>query len=580
MNLINDRWLPVIRAQGYERIAPREIADTANPVLRLAATRPDFNASLMQFLIGLVQTAFPPTGQQDWIARYLAPPTPDQLGMALAPFAPYFALDGDGIRFMQDFAQQELAEQEPNDIGALLIDSPGQKTETLNKDHFVKRGRIDAACVPCAAAALFTLQTNAPSGGAGHNTSLRGGGPMTTFVAATTHGDMDATLWRAVWLNVLERDQIGRNHPSVDVKEATAIFPWTRPTRTSTDSNSAARKIAGKLGDDAPDKNRPQITSIDGHPLWVYWATPRRIVLDFETVYVGVCDLCGESSSAVVSKYRTETYGANYTTGWRHPLSPYRRKDEDDLDFHPQHFGGSTTYRDWLGLALSTTQTQQRAIAVSEFAERRRAALARHLGNPRRLPFRLHVCGYQMENNMKAVRWHESLMPLPSVDSYRIEEPVQRWIGAAQSASEYLRRALKSAWFSSGATVRGKFDFVTDAYWQSTEDEFYALLDVLSEASTEARASDESLLSMHLRWHGVLRDKALHLFEQHAESGPAEQGNTKRVALARHQLVLNLGGRKLKEALGIPVDAPASAANKSRSRGAGDAASVPAPATT
>ncbi|MGQ0622131.1 MAG: type I-E CRISPR-associated protein Cse1/CasA [Panacagrimonas sp.] len=579
MNLINDRWLPVIRAQGYERIAPREIADIANPVLRLAATRPDFNASLMQFLIGLVQTACAPTGQQDWITRYLAPPTPDQLGVALEPFAPYFELDGDGIRFMQDFAQLELAEQEPNDIAALLIDAPGEQSTKFNKDLFVKRGGAAAVCESCAAAMLLTLQTNAPAGGAGHNTSLRGGGPLTTFVAVTSQGDLLANLWRAVWLNVLEQEQLGPNHPDAAVSDPGAVFPWASPARTSEDSNGAARKAAKKSGGDAPEKQRRQITYADGHPLWVYWATPRRIVLDFDVTDAGACDLCGENSERRLHQYRTRNYGANYTSGWLHPLSPYYRQKPTDAELMPQHPKGGMSYRDWLGLVGSTSPTRQRAMVVSEFVNRRREALARHLRNPKRLPFRLHACGYDMDN-MKPLCWHESLMPLPSVDSTRIEDVVQRWIDGAQSASKFLRDALKEAWFSPGATVRGDFGFVTDAYWQSTEDEFYALLDVLSEASTAARASDEALLSTYLRWHRVLRDKALHLFEQHAESGPAEQGNAKRVALARHQLVLNLGGRKLKEALGIPVDAPASAARKSRSRGAGVAASAPTPAAS
>lgn len=567
MNLIHDRWLPVMRTQGYERIAPREISDTSNPVLRLAATRPDFNASLLQFLIGLVQTACPPTGQQDWIARYIEPPTPDQLGAALESLVPYFSLDGDGIRFMQDFVPQDLAGNKSNDVAALLVDAPGEQTTELNKDLFVKRGGVAALCEPCTATALFTLQTNAPSGGAGHNTSLRGGGPMTTLVAPTSHADLHANLWRAVWLNVLERDQIGPNHPAAAVTDPKLIFPWAVPTRTSEDSNSVARKSAKKAGADAPEKQRRQITYADAHPLCVYWATPRRIVLDFDSTDAGRCDLCGETSPRRLRRYRMRTYGSNYTTGWQHPLSPYYKQKPTDAELMPRHLHGSMDYREWLGLVGSTSPGQQRAAVVSAFVGHRREALARYLRNPRRLPIRLHAFGYQMENNMKAVRWHESLMPLPSVDSLRIEDVVQRWIDAAELAASYLRGALKSAWFSSGATVRGDFAFVIDAYSQATEPDFYGLLDALSNASTVARAGEETILALHQTWHQSLRNSADHLFEQYAESGPAEQGNAKRVALARNQLMKSLRGPKLKAALGIPHDAPANAKpDKAKSR--------------
>lgn len=558
MNLIEDRWLPVIRAHGYARVAPWEIVDTENPVLRLAAPRPDFNASLLQFLIGLVQTACPPADTQDWVTRYVQPPDATALRAALAPLAPWFALDGQGVRFMQDFAPQELADQHPNDVAALLIEAPGEQSTKLNKDLFVKRGSVQALCEPCVAAALFTLQANAPAGGAGNNTSLRGGGPLTTLVAATGQDAHPATLWRALWLNVLDRASIGPNHPQAEIVDPELIFPWAAPTRVSQDSNSAARKAAKKSGDEAPGKHRPQVTYLDGHPLFAFWGTPRRIVLDFEHTDSGNCDLCGETSTRRVHHYRARNYGANYTTGWRHPLSPYYRLKPAGTEWMPLHPKGGMNYRDWLGLVGGSLPTVERARVVAEFLMRRREALSRHLRNPRRLPFRLYACGYDMDN-MKPLCWHESHMPLPAVESRHIEEVVGQWVDTAELAASYLRMALKNAWFSPGATVRADFDFASDAYWQATEPAFYRLLDTLSDASTEARASDEVLLDLRQTWHRMLRKVADHLFEQHAESGPAEQGNAKRVALARHQLMRNLDGAKLKGALGLPEESPAPA---------------------
>jgi CRISPR system Cascade subunit CasA len=61
LNLLEERWVPIRRASGRaERIAPHEITERidSDPVVALDAPRPDINGALIQFLIGLVQTAW------------------------------------------------------------------------------------------------------------------------------------------------------------------------------------------------------------------------------------------------------------------------------------------------------------------------------------------------------------------------------------------------------------------------------------------------------------------------------------------------------------------------------------------
>ncbi|MEA3296922.1 MAG: type I-E CRISPR-associated protein Cse1/CasA, partial [candidate division Zixibacteria bacterium] len=202
MNLIYDRWIPIRRNSGKEeRVAPWQITEPDDPIVALAARRPDFNGALIQFLIGLLQTAVPPKNETVWENWLDSPPAPEILKECFAQYAHAFNLDGDGPRFMQDIEQIEGSEK---NINALLIDSPGQQALEQNKDHFVKQGTVQAICPSCAATALFTLQTNAPSGGVGHRTSLRGGGPLTTLVILDPKGsNLAVTLWRNVWLNVL-----------------------------------------------------------------------------------------------------------------------------------------------------------------------------------------------------------------------------------------------------------------------------------------------------------------------------------------------------------------------------------------
>ena len=107
MNLIEDRWIPVRRQNGKEeKIAPWELTSNfeRNPIVALAAPRPDFQGGLMQFLIGLLQTAAPPDEDNglEWEDWFVEPPEPETLRTEFDPFVDYFHLDGDGPLFMQD----------------------------------------------------------------------------------------------------------------------------------------------------------------------------------------------------------------------------------------------------------------------------------------------------------------------------------------------------------------------------------------------------------------------------------------------------------------------------------------------
>jgi CRISPR system Cascade subunit CasA len=191
MNLINDPWIPAIRADGSQcLIAPWQIAETENPIVELAAPRPDFQGALYQFLIGLLQTTFAPEDIGEWFESWRQPPEAEDIKGIFSQFSEAFELDNPGgAAFLQDY---NLPDGEPKPIEALLIEAPGGKTRKDNLDHFVKGGGVEQVCASCAAMALFTLQANAPAGGAGHRVGLRGGGPLTTLVIP----DGAITLWQ------------------------------------------------------------------------------------------------------------------------------------------------------------------------------------------------------------------------------------------------------------------------------------------------------------------------------------------------------------------------------------------------
>jgi len=332
-SLLRTSWLPVRRRSGARTvIRPAEIASGADddPIVAFAWGRPDFDAASREFMIGLLATAFPaPPTHREWRKWWNAPPDAARLDEAFAPFADGFLLDGDGPRFLQDF--DVLEEAEETSVSSLLIDAPGANAVKENKDLFQKRGQVECLSRPAAAMALFALQAFAPSGGAGHRTSLRGGGPMTTLVAPPAN----ESLWRLLWLNTPPGDE----DFAPPREEKDRVFPWLAPTFVS--DGKPPRLVA-------PSAERAPWTA---HLLQAFWGMPRRIRLVFAANEARVpCPLTGVVDDVVVTGFRTRPWGVSYHAAFRHPLSPYYapkgKKNEPPswLPVHPQP--GGVPYKD------------------------------------------------------------------------------------------------------------------------------------------------------------------------------------------------------------------------------------------
>jgi len=537
MNLLNEPWLPVRRRDGSrEWIAPHQISDP--DIVAFDADRPDFNGALAQFAIGLLQTTTPVDSPSMWRQLLASPPDKATLISWFAPVGAAFEFDGEGARFMQD-RSLKADEGAVNEIGALLIESPGEQTLKNNGDHFVKCGQVATMCPPCAASALLTLQINAPAGGAGHRTGLRGGGPLATLIVS----QQQHSLWHDLWLNVRERSVfLAQGGDSTKTAEH-FTFPWL------TDIG----KIQKEGGETAP---------IQVYPAHVYWAMPRRIRLDFKNVSVGECSICGRSPGRLVRQYVTKNYGLNYKGAWDHPLSPYYEAKDGWLPMHPRP--GGFGYRHWLPwvLGLSSEKRKQRpARVVEHFLEHRRRQVGGQL--------RLWAFGYDMDN-MKARCWYESTLPLYGLADCereaqrRVESEVGVWLGGAEMAASCLRGAVKDAWFAGDA--RGDFSVIDASFWSRTEPDFYRQLKGLIETARDDR--DFDALPVREAWHRLLIKTATDLFDNEFVGGGAiERQNPHRAAKAFQQLGRNLRGPKMRQTLGLsPLDPPESKSNSKAAR--------------
>ena len=528
MNLIEDRWIPVRRQNGEEeKIAPWELTNNfeRNPIVALAAPRPDFQGGLMQFLIGLLQTAAPPDEDNglEWEDWFEEPPEPETLRAKFGPFVDCFYLDGDGPRFMQDLElKKETVKVKEYSIYALLIDAPGENTVKNNTDHFIKRDCVIGMCCPCAATALFTLQTNAPEGGSGHRTSLRGGGPLTTLVALDPQGSgiESETLWHNIWLNILDKRMI-ESEGNTYAQEH--IFPWLVPTRTSE---------TGK-------KTHP----IDVAPLQMYWGMPRRIRLDFDHED-GVCDICSNETPILVKHYVTKNYGIDYSEEWQHHLSPHRiDKQGKPSPYHPQPEG--FTYKYWIGLSEGS-ESDRPAKVVTEFK-----------GKPDTEQLRLWIFGYDTKS-AKIRNWYETTYPiyLFSDTSHRtvFANRVQKKIEASELVEKYVRDGIKD----SLNIKRGNLGAITESFYANTEREFFNSLKNLYDTLRE----NGDGLNILEHWYKTIISAGEKLFEDYTLRGDIAFAKMKRVkgstritlpiVEARKKLRRNLKGPKLRTILLIP----------------------------
>lgn len=424
MNLIYDPWIPVRRADGSrETIAPWQLTEdgASNPIVAVASPRPDFDGALTQFLIGLLQTTCAPPDTFTWRQWRRQPPDSDALRGQFASVAHAFELHAtEGPIFMQE-SFTDLAKAKSHPISYLLIGAATDSTRNQNIDHFQKRVRDgeEGLCQKCAAAALFTLQTFAPSGGGGGDgkfTSLRGGGPLSTIM-------LGKHLWETCWLNVVTGSDFVIGTP--DEK----LFPWL--------------KLSAFINGEEPVKT---VHSTDMHASHVYWGMPRRILLDFKPDDGRfVCRACGESAGEMLCEtYWDMSGGLTYQqqvgsakkVSWihpRHPLSPYNEgEDKRPTAVHPQP--GGIGYRHWLGLVENSTDgktSRLPATVVEQFRSR-----VREDG-------RIWAFGFDMDN-MKARCWYDATMPLLFADGEQAAI-LSAHIGSMVKAARYVSGLVMSA---------------------------------------------------------------------------------------------------------------------------------------
>lgn len=520
-NLLQDPFLPFLLKDGSEKVLPLT-AIANSDVVDFALPRADFQGAAYQLAIGVLQTVFAPEDKYEWRDYYDEAPSVEALEQAFKKADHAFNVTGKGPLFMQDF--DPLAEQKPTTVAGLLIEAPGANGIKNNTDHFIKRGIGSVMSLEMAILALFTLQINAPSGGAGHRVGLRGGGPLTTLIIPA---EETTTLWKKLWLNVINLETWDYDEPDLTSPN---VFPWLAPTRVS-------------------NKKGTEIYASDVHPLHMFWAMPRRIRLVINEAADETPELCrisGKEAKVTVSEYLTQNYGGNYSGTWHHTLTPYKnnpkKPEEDHLSAKGQP--GGLTYKTWDMLTLTDDLEGQRcALVVTQFYQ----LCDGYEDLFGELP-RLWVFGYDMDN-MKPRGWYSTTMPLfniPAKQQASYLRPIKTLQSLASNALWHCRTQVKTAWFEKPGDAKGDTSFIDLEFWQRTEADFYhAVEQLINQKSASVNFLEAQAAS---QWLNALRNTCINLFDEYALSaGLGDQRSmAKRIQARRALMGWLFGGKDIK----------------------------------
>jgi CRISPR system Cascade subunit CasA len=545
-SLLDSSWLPVRRASGARAcIRPAELTAGIedDQIVAFDWPRADLDAGAREFLIGLLSTTCWRQIGNDWEDWWHEPPDTATLDACFVPFRDAFLLDGPGPRFLQDI---EELKSDGIPIAGLLIDAPNASTLAQNKDLFNKRGMVSLIGRAAATISLFTLQAFAPQGGRGHRTSLRGGGPLGTFLTPDRSGTgRVASLWHQLWTNVFWNED---EWPD-PTHQPERVFPWLVPTRVS---------------------DKGQITTPkDVHPAQAYWGMPRRIRLDFQANDDRAgCDLTGEIDPVVVRSFRMRPSGTNYEA-WSlgHPLTPYRREKPGDVAWLPVRVRpGRLGYRDWVGLVVADqpgANVTRAPAAAFAAAERRFGSLPQEI----RLGARLVAAGYAMDRQrpIVAVSFVESEMPVRIVaqavqDDFEVV--VRNLVLGAREAQGILSSSVRHALWDREAPCAdaGPRGLARERFWDETERQFHDAVADLADA-LEATAENDAILEImqqtRERWRDQLRRTAFAIFDALVPLDQIEERDAERLVTARRNLRSGLhgwgnAGSKFYAELGLP----------------------------
>ncbi len=591
-NLLFNPWIPARTRHGENKpIKAYEVV--RNDIVALDAPRADFNAALMQFLIGLLQTIFAPKNPRAWRKLFNQPPSEDELKKKFEGIKDAFYLDGDGYRFMQDVLAKNAGKRGPIPIEEMVFGAPGESGKDKNQDHFIKQNDIDGLCYSCAASALLTANIFAEDGGQGYFQSMRGNGFVSTLLNIDEN-QSGISLWKNLWLNILENNVDNesalqetyywfKNFPDKrqveKLDKIEADINALKAKKKKNKSMDEKKQIDAKLNQLEKEikKIKKEMGDLSGKKLiyptnsnlQVYWAWMRRFLLDTENTIEGQCSLCSTDGKLIRNFFKINKGYKYPKEEWqnKHPFSPSKKYQRDQYDKN------NRKYKDKM-LVIEMTQnglpyTHWQDVVIQTEKQTPAKVVNRHL-KEKRLDEQLIIWsfGYAMDNNSPK-GWYESKTPFYLLEDKGqrkgFEAEIDRCIQAANKIADnrtgYLVYAIKNAWFDESKDKNkvqkkcfnnDKASEIAKCFWNNTEGKFYEQMKALY--SNANQLTDEKRAELRQDWYEHIKNEANKLFNRWAFRAGI-QTNPRRIAKAHNQLTINLNSKSLKQdILGLPKE--------------------------
>jgi len=601
-NLLFDPWIPVKTRHGENKpIKASEVVQ--NDIVTLDAPRADFNAALMQFLIGLLQTLFAPEDPIAWHKLFNQPPSENELKKKFKGIEKAFYLDGDGYRFMQDALAISTGQLRP--IEEMVFGAPGESGKDKNQDHFIKQNDIDGLCYSCAASALLTANIFSEDGGQSYFPSMRGNGFVSTLLLLDEN-QSEVSLWKNLWLNILEDnadndldlietfywfkdlpdkpqvDKLEKIKADINALKAKKRKNKGEDERKPIDSKINQLKIeTKKVKEKIKDLSEKKIIYPANSNLQVYWAWMRRFLLNTENTIEGQCSLCFTNGKLIRNFFKTNKGYKYPKEKWqnKHPFSP-------SIKYHRENYNkDNLKYRDKM-LALEMTQNGLPYTYWQDFltqTEERTPAkvVNRHLKEKHSNELLVvWSFGYAMDSNSPK-GWYESKAPfylLEDKENRKVfEAEIDRHVRAANKIADnrtgYLSVSMRMAWLGydyydeqdkkkdkrpdpfynrASKSFYNHPSKIAKCFWGNTESRFYEQMKALYD--NVHQLTDEKRAELRQDWYEHIKVEAKKLFDRWAFRAGI-QTNPKRIAKAHNQLMKNLNSTSLKQdILGLPKE--------------------------
>lgn len=353
MDIFRDAWIPT----DVGTLSP---VDALIRAKRPAWPRGDWNAATVLFLHALMQTAVVINNKcqdrRSWISQLDTPPA-DLLtwidGLDVGPLP------------WQCATAKDLCP-----VASLLPETPGENALKKSSDILTWHQHAPASLsFPETMIAIISNQFWGIPGGRGYREGCRGRSPMTTMVEPQ---DVEASLWKRVWLNVFPKDDWEKRYKSGVVFE----FPWKRPLTAA------------------------EVTPANAHSLEMLWQTPRRWRIQV-------------NDDGGVTHVFQEGNGRNYT-GWEFPLTGFffaSTKEWVEMKMNP-HIG----FKEWASIAAGLTERARVPAVVNRYLQDRLW---------RGQPIRLRCFGWALGDAAAVGAWVDTVVPFyQDVDHAQLEEAI------------------------------------------------------------------------------------------------------------------------------------------------------------